>query len=65
MALVLLTQMTQILKWKQRMQEIRGWQAKIMNSFWNFPHRNKMLEIAYESQVHGFYFFTLTATWDG
>ena len=47
------------------MQEIRGWQAKIMNSVWNFPHRNKMLEIAYESQVHGFYFFTLTATWDG
>ena len=53
-----------ILKWRERMPKIRRWQAKIMNLCWNFPHRNKMLEIAYESQLHGFYFFTLTATWD-
>ena len=41
----------------------RGWQD--INSGWNLSHGNKMLEIAYESHLHGFYFFTLSATWDG
>ena len=50
-----------ILKWKERMQKIKGWQVKIMNSCWNFSYRNKMLEIGYKSHLHGLYFFTITS----